>query len=248
MAPRPRKIEPSFQGRLRFLPGDDHPLDVMIQEAQQLWEQVREVLERVVGTLDQMNQSGDPITQILAEDQAIQQVIRRRYRDHKHRDHILATFIALYRKRLLDRLKAAQGALDLAKELLAPDTTFLGNVQQALQADQLRADPRQANPVGDTQTVMGKLIDYGERLRTIRKALTTGNGWFERFYVTKTRLKREFLESVRSKKPIPEGVDPFETVVYGPYLKYRWREGAGPIYTISMGLIPYGEEVEEGSV
>src|SRR5438105_56871 len=87
VAQRKRKIEPSFRGRLRFLPGDDHPLDVMITEAQQLWEQLMKALAEAAGTLDQVNGVGDPVTRLSSEDQAIQQIIRRRYREHKHRDH-----------------------------------------------------------------------------------------------------------------------------------------------------------------
>ena len=236
-----RKIEPSYKGRLRFLPGDDHPLDVMLGVAQQLLEQVRERLEGVVGTLDVMNQAGDPLTSMLAEDQALQQVIRRRYAEHKHRDHILATFMALYRKRLLARLQAAQAALDLAKEFLSPENTFLENVQQALATESPPADPGQAQLVGEPLRVKGQLKSYEERLQTIRKAITAGNGWFETFFVTRTRLKPEFRELARRRQPFPEGGDPYETVTYGPYLKYRWREGQGPIYTISMGLIPYAD-------
>jgi hypothetical protein len=241
-----RKIEPSYKGRLRFLPGDDHPLDVMLGEAQLLLEQIRGALEGVVGTLDEMNQAGDPLTSTLAEDQTLQQFIRRRYAEHKHRDHILATFMALYRKRLLARLQAAQAALDLAREFLSPDNTFLENVQQALATGSPPADPRQAQLVGEPLRVKGNLKRYEERLQTIRKAITAGNGWFETFFVTRTRLKPKFRELARRRQPFPEGEDPYETVSYGPYLKYRWREGQGPIYTISMGLIPNAGSGEGG--
>jgi hypothetical protein len=216
-----RKIEPSFQGRLKFLPGDDHPLDVMIQEAQQLWEQVLREMGSILEELGTLDRMGDPSTGLAAEDQAIQHVIRSRYRDHKHRDHILVVFMSLYRKRLLARLEAAQEALALARELLTPDDTPRQSIEQALAIDPIVADISRADLVGNAQAVRRQLRGCDERLQTIRKGLTLGNGWFERFFLTRKR-----------RKPGSP------TVTYGPYLKYRWREGPGPKYTISMGLIP----------
>lgn len=233
-----RKIEPSFAGRLKFLPGDDHPLDVMITEAQQLWKQVGDGLGKAVEQLERLDRMGDPTAALEGEDQALQQVIRGRYRDHKHRDHILAVFMSLYRRRLLARLAAAQEALALAEELLSPDDALRQSLQQALGIDPMEADIGRADLVGNAHTVKARLSRSDERLQTIRRGLTLGNGWLERFFVTRTRLKPEFLRKSRRDRPGQEGEDPFETVTYGPYLKYRWRDGAGPKYTISMGLIP----------
>lgn len=230
------KIEPSIKGRLRFLPGDDHPLDVMIEEAQQLWEQVREELGNVVGALERLDRLGDPGAALEAEDQALQHVIRGRYRDHKHRDHVVAVFLALYRKRLLARLAAAQTALEMAGELLAPDDTLRQSLQQALEIDPMEADIGRADLVGNAHTVKNRLARCDEQLQRIRKGLTMGNGWLERFYVKKPSRNRA------GKKQSTQGeVDQSETVTYGPYFKYRWREGMGPKYTISLGLIPKPE-------
>jgi len=147
---------------------------------------------------------GDPSTQLEAFDQAIQHVSRGRYRDHKHRDHILAT-----------------------------DDSLRRSIEQALAIDPIVADIRQDERVGDARTVRGQIKGCDERLQTIRRGLTLGNGWFERFNLTRRR-----------RKP---GAP---TVTNGPYLKYRWREGTGSKYTISMGLIPNagsGEGAFEGN-
>ncbi len=233
-----RKVEPSFAGRLKFLPGNDHPLDVTITEAQQMWGQVMDELGKAVEHLERLDQMRDPSTGLIGEDQALQHVIRGRFRDYKHRDHILAVFMMLYRKRLLVRLAAAQEALALAEQLLAPDDTLRHSLQQAIGIDPGDADIERADLVGNARTLRARLTKSDEQLQTIRLGLTIGNGWLERFFVTRSRLKPEFSRKSGKNRPLNNGEDPYETVTYGPYLKYRWRDGSGPKYTISMGLIP----------
>ena len=46
---------------------------------------------------------------------------------------------------------------------------------------------------------------------------------------------------MRKGEDVPEDVAMFEDVLYGPYLKYRWREEGSKraaIYTVQLGLIP----------
>lgn len=233
-----RKIAPSFKGRLLFRPGYPHPLDVMIEESEQLQAAVLAALGELVETLHRLEQGGDPAAPLSTEDETLRRVIRERYVEHKHRDHIHATFMALRRKCLLARLQAAQAVLEMVKDLLAPEDSLLQDLLAALQDDPKEADIEQAQLVGDARAMRARLARLDEQLQAIRTSATIGNGWFERFYVSKTRLSREFMELAKKKRPIPADLDPFETVTYGPYLKYRWREGPGPIYTISMGLIP----------
>ena len=46
---------------------------------------------------------------------------------------------------------------------------------------------------------------------------------------------------MKEGKAIPEDVPFFEDVLYGPYLKYRWREEGSKraaMYTVQLGRIP----------
>lgn len=49
----------------------------------------------------------------------------------------------------------------------------------------------------------------------------------------------EVAECLRERKPIPQRLKEEATYdkAYGPYYKYRWREGNSPTYTISLGRI-----------
>ena len=49
----------------------------------------------------------------------------------------------------------------------------------------------------------------------------------------------EIVECLRDHKPIPRRLkeEATQEMSYGPYYKYRWREGNSPIYTISLGLL-----------
>ena len=56
------------------------------------------------------------------------------------------------------------------------------------------------------------------------------------------RLNRYALSFLKRGQELPPGIELFEGVVYGPYLKYRWQEETnGPQYTIQMGTVPEGE-------
>jgi hypothetical protein len=49
----------------------------------------------------------------------------------------------------------------------------------------------------------------------------------------------ELAAIIRARKEIPERLEPevYETVSYGPYPFFRWREGKGPIYAVSLADI-----------
>jgi hypothetical protein len=61
------------------------------------------------------------------------------------------------------------------------------------------------------------------------------------------KVHPEIAECLRNRKPIPLRLkdEATQEMPYGPYFKYRWREGASPIYTISLGRI---SERQEGMV
>ena len=46
----------------------------------------------------------------------------------------------------------------------------------------------------------------------------------------------ELASVIQARKEIPEHLEPqvYETISYGPYPCFRWREGKGPIYAISL--------------
>jgi len=128
-----RRIEPSFQGRLAFRPGFPHALDDQIKEARNyrllLTEQIRQ-LQTLLAELEQLD---DPGAQMSREENALKTFLWQNYQDHKHRDHILATFLGIRRKRLLERLQAAQAAIELVRDFLAPDHRIVQELQQAIE-------------------------------------------------------------------------------------------------------------------
>src|SRR5579871_1780626 len=78
------------------------------------------------------------------EENALRAFLWQRYQGHKHRDHILASFLAMRRRRLYARLQAARSALEIAKELLTPDDTILRDLLRVLHQPE---EPRAGKPV-----------------------------------------------------------------------------------------------------
>ncbi len=75
----------------------------------------------------------------------------------------------------------------------------------------------------------------------MRSTITSGIGWFEEFYASKQRLSVAARAFMKKGEDVPEDVAMFEDVLYGPYLKYRWREEGSKraaIYTVQLGRIP----------
>jgi len=180
------------------------------------------------------------------------------YQDHKHRDHILATFLGIRRKRLLERMQAAQVAIELARDFLALDHRIVQELQQAIeQARQPQEVPKQdegdegpqpferqvnhRHIYGDAEHTRMQLAQFDVLVKQMRSTITSGIGWFEEFYVSKQRLSVAARAYMRAGEDVPEDVAMFEDVLYGPYLKYRWREEGSKqaaIYTVQLGLIP----------
>jgi hypothetical protein len=263
-----RRIRPSREGRIRFRPGEGHPLDVQFDEARNALTQLDVQLDQFVRTLRDLASLEDIATRIAAEDQALRHFLAEHYRDFLHVDHIEATFLLLRRRRILARLQAAQTALNLVQELLAPDP-FVGDLLEMLrERDPEDVEVDRAHVTGNAQSVREQLAHYDTQLQGIRASISRGNGWIERFYVRKSGFKPEILklayafwkereqgmpvppdvlakvhpeiaECLRERKPIPLRLKEEATTEmdYGPYYKYRWREGNSPIYTISLGRL-----------
>jgi hypothetical protein len=71
-ANQPRRLRESREGRLKFLPGDEHALDDQLKEARNyrylLIEQINQ-LQQVLAELEQLDSPGEQISQ---EEQALQ--------------------------------------------------------------------------------------------------------------------------------------------------------------------------------
>ncbi len=262
------RIEPSGQGRISFRPGGKHPLDVQFKEARLAKEQLAEQLERFTELLHALAPLEEIAGRFEAEDEALRHYLAEHYQDYFHVDHIEATFLWLRRRRAIARLQAAQAALNLVQELLAPDP-FVDDLLEMVRErspEEVEADRGQLT--GNAQGVREQLARFDARLQEIRAAITRGNGWIEQFYVHKPGWKPEILklayafwqerktgapvppeafasvhpeiaECLRERKPIPLRLkeEATQEMSYGPYFKYRWREGNSPIYTISLGRV-----------
>ncbi len=304
-AAKERRIPRSQEGRLKFRQGDPHALDVQIREARNYRHLITEKLaqlQAIVSDLD--NPQDDPSASISDQESALKSFLWTTYQEHKHREHILATFLAIRRARLLAKLDAAAAALQVAADLLAPDDTLLAELQAAVehqrqeaarqrpqkprtsdQPDQAQEQPAQSAALvrvygpdeasiqtqldairtereqnqapaidyrhiyGDSQAARDRLAEFESQAAEIRAAISPARGWYEEFYIEKVRLSREALKYLKKGQELPPGVELFEGVIYGPYLKYRWQEETGgPAYTIQMGITPEGSSQDEGGV
>jgi hypothetical protein len=263
-----RRIETSGEGRISFRPGGKHPLDVQFKEARLAKEQLDEQLALFAEGLDALSPLEGLDARISVEEEALRHFLSTRYQDYFHQDHIEATFLWLRRKRAIARLQAAQAALNLIQELLAPDT-FVDELQALLRESDLENENvDRVQLTGNAQAAREQLAQYDARLQEIRTAISRGNGWIEQFYITKLGFKPailalayalwkereegkpvspevlaavhpEIADCLRERKPIPLRLKEEATTetAYGPYYKYRWREGNSPIYTISLGRL-----------
>ncbi len=252
---------------LGLRPGFPHALDDQIREARNYRLLLMEQVGHLQALLAELEQLDDPGAQMSQEENALKAFLWETYQDHKHRDHILATFLGIRRKRLLERLQAAQVAIELARDFFAPDHRILQELQQAIEQARDHQDvlkkgeedeepqpfERQVNHrhiYGDAEHTRMQLAQFDALVTQMRSTITSGIGWFEEFYVTKQRLSSEARAYMRKGKDVPEDVAMFEDVLYGPYLKYRWREEGSQraaIYTVQLGLIPDEERGESNA-
>lgn len=130
--PRERRIDPIFEGRMSFKPGDPHPMDAQLEEAQRLREAITEQLAQVQGLVIELVELEDAGAAISREEQAITALLWKLYGNRKHRDHLVATFVAARRRRLLQRLQAAGAALEQAQAFLTADSTMLPLLQRTI--------------------------------------------------------------------------------------------------------------------
>jgi hypothetical protein len=262
-----RRIKSSSEGRLRFKQGDPHALDVQLDEARRVGQQLTaaaEPLPALVASLEEYQQAP---ARLAAEDEDLAAFLGEHYSDRKHVDHIQATLMIFRRKRALARIQAAEAALRLAQELLAPDPLIprLVELLQAGPGPTARAKVDREQLTGSPRLLDEQLDQVKNHLHEIQAAFAQGNGWIEMQYIKRERVRQIIVQYVialnkqrddgtpvppalereidpvlanviKQRREIPEELEPlvYETYSYGPYPFFRWREGKGPIYAISL--------------
>jgi hypothetical protein len=270
-------------------------MNKQVDEARRLRQEIIEQLAQVQQLVIELGELDDASEAITREEQAIRGLLWDLYSTRKHRDHILATFIAARRRRMLQRLQAASAALAQARAFLSADAAMLPRLQQTIDEAQAAAlalhgppppypasaqepeeeadeeeeqadDEREAEAQeaadehqearhsllkvsgggDDAQETRAQLAAFEARARAMRSAIASGRGWFEWYFIPRTRRYTEEARAyLKREEPIPPDVQEYEedTRPYGPYLRYRWYEGGGrkkPIkYSLGMGLIKY---------
>lgn len=252
-----RRIPKSGEGRLRFVQGAKHALDIQMNEAENLSQRLAEEAKSILPTLAGLADFQQIAKRLADEDQELTAFLTARYSDRKHLDHIVATLRIFRLRRGLARLAAAKEALRLAGELLAPDPLvgqFVDLLSQEKPADNLSREELTGSP-----RLLDKQLEQTKaRLHAIQAALAGGNGWIEQQYVKKKRLTEAASMcalAFADGKPIPEGVqisqelaaalrqggeipahlyaEAYQERYLGPYLFYRWRED-GHLYSICL--------------
>jgi len=262
-----RRIPPSGEGRLRFQQGDVHALDVQLDEARNVKEQLDTTAAQLPDLLASLEQFQQTPARLAEEDDALATFLGEHYSDRKHVEHIQATLMIFRRKRALARLLAAESALRLALELLAPDPLIphLVELLQAGSGPVAHAEIDREQLTGSPRRLDEQLTHVKVRLREIQAAFSQSNGWIDIQYVRRERVRPiavqyitalnkqredgtpvpvelereidpELAAVIQARKEIPERLAPlvYETVSYGPYPFFRWREGKGPIYAVSL--------------
>jgi hypothetical protein len=189
-----RRIERSTQGRISFRPGGKHPLDVQVKEARLVKEHLAEQLERFVEMLHALAPLEEIADRFEAEDEALHHYLAEHYQDYFHVDHLTATFLWLRRRRAIARLQAAQAALNLVQELLAPDSFVDGLLEMLRERNAEDVEVERDQLTGNAQATREQLAQYDAQLQAIRAAISRGNGWIEQFYVHKAGWKPEIIK------------------------------------------------------
>jgi hypothetical protein len=91
-----------------------------------------EAIIQVNQQLSQMAQIDYPLLHLSAEEKPLKEFLWHTYKELKHREHVLAVFLAIRRRRMLARLQIAHQALQMAQSLLEPDQQLLVDLQLAV--------------------------------------------------------------------------------------------------------------------
>src|SRR6266566_2580513 len=134
--PSDRKYDEMQKGKTYWHPGEDHPMDKLAEELEQLRERIPGQLEqlraiaqrteeRLRGILEAMpNATDDPTALFAPAEHAAVATTTLRFHNRKHLGHLLTIFQIQRAGRTLGRLQAIAAALDLANGLLEEEEAF----------------------------------------------------------------------------------------------------------------------------
>lgn len=228
-APTERKRPKSQTNRLYWQPGAPHALDILKQEVQEIDQQVPGQIQRLLSQaeltqerlkalLSSEQYQEDVTLPFKAADQQATQIVKKRFGNRKHLQHLQWLFALLRRKRLLGRLHAIEAALDLVDGLLETEETLTQEFLSALPTQSPSRLPEPHEEVPQIRTPLTKeeerlqgidepltaiipsarqsrqlLTRFETRLPELRRHLSLYHGWFEVFTVPKKRYKPTFI-------------------------------------------------------
>lgn len=207
---RKRKIQPSVEGRLTWMPGEDmeHALDVMFEYAEQAAKDLERLVQEVRKAIGQTDAFVGGTEALAAKDEEAERLIARYFEIKKHHIHVQAIFTRLRHMRQANRLRAVLEVLDLAQLLLNEVFAEDPMIEDLLMAMEGEAQI-QARLVGTAQFSRDRMGQYTERLRALRSQLSLGNGWYEYYTIQKQSLHPailtllEVIKLIRAGDPIP---------------------------------------------
>lgn len=209
--------------------------------------------------LAQLVESQQVPARLAAEDEDLAAFLAEHYADRKHIEHIQATLLIIRRKGALARVQAAEAALRLAQELLAPDSLIprLAELLQAGSDPVARADIDREQLTGSPRLLDEQLDQVKDRLHEIQAALTQSNGWIDVQYVKRERVRPiivQYVVALNKQRddgtPVPEDLEREIDPVLANVIKQRReipKELEPLVYeTYSYGPYPFFRWREEG--
>lgn len=153
----PRRIEKSITGRVYWQPGEEHPLDVLRDDLQQLKGQLPDLLQQLLATAQQTvtrleeilaatSDSDDFLYSFSQADRTARKIIVDRFSNRKHLEHLLLAWSCQRYKRMLGRLQTIQAALTLASDLLAAEETLSQEFLTTWQNTQEQEEEQEEKP------------------------------------------------------------------------------------------------------
>ena len=267
-----RKYEELRGGRVYWRSGEEHPLDKLYDERDelrallpdqltQLQRSAQQTEERLRAILQATQTSDNPAALFTPADHAAHEAIFERFYNRKHYEHLHAHFTIQRYRRLLGRLQAIQAALNLANGLLDEETILSPEYLAALQdqqADQDESDQADEQLVTLPAAISDDQTDQGEqdqaeptslltpeelRLQGIEEPLTAIVGSVERSH----ELLRDFEAKLPDlRRQLATGQGWFE-VFHVPKRRYKpeVRAYAEALERWYKHKTPIPEEVEQ---
>lgn len=257
-----RRIPISKEGRISFRPGKQHPLDVQIKEARRAKEQMAEMLHALApleGVADRFEAEDEALRRYLAahfQDYLHVDHLEATFLWLRRRRTMARLQAAQAALNLVQELLAQDPFVDELLNLLrerSPEevevdrSQLTGNAQaareQLAQFDVRLQEIRAAITRGNVWIERYFIHKPGWRPEVIQLAYAFWQEAKAGVPVPPELLARvhpEIVECLRDHKPIPRRLkeEATQEMSYGPYYKYRWREGSNsPIYTISLGRL-----------